>query len=110
MPLPLTVCCFSKIQTGFTFLAPAHPRSPGKMAVKCVCVKEHFLFLYAELFGCDNSPNEGTITFSAKMGQFSHLLKNRGRGAECSHGILELPIPTTVCNLFTSRPFAVSEI
>jgi len=68
MPLPLTVCCFSKILTGFTFLAPAHPCSPGKMAVKCVCVKEHFLFSYAELFGCDNSPNEGTITFSAKNG------------------------------------------
>jgi len=38
MPLPLTVSCFSKIQTGFTFLVPAHPGSPGKMAVKCVCV------------------------------------------------------------------------
>jgi len=23
MPLPLTVCCFSKIQIGFTFLVPA---------------------------------------------------------------------------------------
>jgi len=33
MPLPLTVSCFSKIQTGFTFLVPAHPGSPGKMAV-----------------------------------------------------------------------------
>ena len=38
MPLPLTVSCFSKIQIGFTFLVPAHPRSPGKMAVKRVCV------------------------------------------------------------------------
>jgi len=27
MPLPLTVCCFSKIQTGFAFLVPAHPGS-----------------------------------------------------------------------------------
>ena len=34
MPLPLTVCCFSKIQIGFTFLVPAHP---GKRAVKRVC-------------------------------------------------------------------------
>ena len=24
MPLPLTVCCFSKIQIGFTFLVSAH--------------------------------------------------------------------------------------
>ena len=38
MPLPLTVSCFSKIQIGFTFLVPAHPGSPGKRAVKWLCV------------------------------------------------------------------------
>ena len=38
MPLPLTVSCFSKIQIGLTFLVPAHPGSPGKGAVKQVCV------------------------------------------------------------------------
>jgi len=40
MPLPLTVSCFIKIQIGVTFLVPAHPGSPGKRAVKqlCVCV------------------------------------------------------------------------
>jgi len=38
MPLPLTVSCFSKIQIGFAFLVPAHPVSPGKRAVKWVCV------------------------------------------------------------------------
>ena len=38
MPLPLTVSCFSKIQTGFTFLVPAHPGSPGKGAVNRTCV------------------------------------------------------------------------
>jgi len=38
MPLPLTVSCFSKIQIGFTFLVPADPGSPGKRAVKRVCV------------------------------------------------------------------------
>ena len=38
MPLPLTVSCFSKIQIGFTFLVPAHPGSPGKRAIKWVCV------------------------------------------------------------------------
>ena len=37
MPLPLTVSCFSKI--GFTFLQPVHLGSPGKKAVKCVCVR-----------------------------------------------------------------------
>ena len=38
MPLPLTISCFSKIQIGFTFLVPADPGSPGKWAVKRVCV------------------------------------------------------------------------
>jgi len=38
MPLPLTVSCSSKIQIGFTFLVPAHLGSPGKKAVKRVCV------------------------------------------------------------------------
>jgi len=38
MPLPLTVSCFSKIQIGFTFLIPADLGSPGKRAVKRVCV------------------------------------------------------------------------
>ena len=38
MPLPLTVSCFSKIQIGFTFLLPAHLGSPGKRAIKWVCV------------------------------------------------------------------------
>ena len=37
-PLPLTVSYFSKIHIGFTFLAPAHPGSPWKRAVKRVCV------------------------------------------------------------------------
>jgi len=38
MPLPVTVSCFSKILIGFTFLVPAHLGSPGKRAVKLVCV------------------------------------------------------------------------
>ena len=41
MPLPLTVCCSSKIQIGFTFLVPAYPGCPGKEAVKWL-----FLFFY----------------------------------------------------------------
>ena len=39
MSLPLTVPCFSNIQIGFTFMVPAHLGSPGKRAVKRVCVK-----------------------------------------------------------------------
>jgi len=38
IPLPLIVSCFSKIQIGFAFLVPADLGSPGKMAVKRVCV------------------------------------------------------------------------
>ena len=38
MPLPLTVSCFSKIRIGFAFLVLAHVGSPGKRAVKRVCV------------------------------------------------------------------------
>jgi len=39
MPLPLTVSCFCKIQIGFTFLVLAYLGSPGKRAVKRVCVQ-----------------------------------------------------------------------
>jgi len=38
MPLPLTVSCFNKIQIGFIFLVLAHLCSPGKRAIKRVCV------------------------------------------------------------------------
>ena len=38
IPLQLTVSCSSKIQIGFTFLVLAHLGSPGKRAVKRVCV------------------------------------------------------------------------
>jgi len=52
MPLPLTVSCFSKIQIGFTFLVPAHLGSPGKRAVKrvcvCVCVSVCVIVLWCE--------------------------------------------------------------
>ena len=38
MPLPLIVSCSTKIQIGFTFLVSAHLGSPGKRAIKWVCV------------------------------------------------------------------------
>jgi len=44
MPLPLTISCFSKIQTGFTFLVPAHTvvleKGPLKMRA-CVYLQSH---------------------------------------------------------------------
>jgi len=58
MPLPLTVSCSSKIQTGFTFLVRAHPGSPGQGAVKrvCVYVKQSTVTLHVNLV---------TVVFSA---------------------------------------------
>ena len=50
MPLPLTVSCFSKVQIGFTFLVPAHLGSPGKRAVKRVCVSCVVLVLMYVLY------------------------------------------------------------
>jgi len=32
-----SLSCLSEIQTGFTFLVPAHPGSPGQRAIKWVC-------------------------------------------------------------------------
>ena len=44
MPLPLTVSCFSKILTGFTFLVPAHLGSPvpdkGPLNVCVCCIRQ----------------------------------------------------------------------
>ena len=50
MPLPLTVSCFSKIQMSFVFPVPAHPGSPGKRAVKRVCVLRTFVEIVLGLF------------------------------------------------------------
>jgi len=40
MPMPLIISCFSKIQTGFTFLVLAHPVVPekGLLNIVCMCV------------------------------------------------------------------------
>ena len=35
MPLPFTISCFSKIQTGFTFLVPAHPGTYTRLTALC---------------------------------------------------------------------------
>jgi len=62
MPLPLTVSCFTKIQIGFTFLVPAHPGSPGKRAVKrvCVCVCNTFLKIVTNF--CHNISQDSVKT------------------------------------------------
>jgi len=51
MPLPLIIPCFSKIQIGFTFPILAYPGSPGKRAVKRVCVCAS-IFVFLVYFSC----------------------------------------------------------
>ena len=58
MSLPLTVSCFSKIQIGFTFLEPAHPGSPGKRAVKRVCVTVTESFVLRPLLGASQNNHQ----------------------------------------------------
>jgi len=58
MPLSLTVCCFSKIQIGFTFLVPAYLGSPGKGLLNgcvcmCVCVRARACSNYRYSKGLD---------------------------------------------------------
>jgi len=50
MILTLTVSCFSKIQIVFSFLVPAHLGSPGKRAVKRVCVCAQHILTYGGNF------------------------------------------------------------
>ena len=52
MPLPLIVCCFSKIHIGFTFLLPAYRGSPGLRAVKRMFV--FFVFVAQHVHGTAN--------------------------------------------------------
>jgi len=62
MPLPLTVSCFSKIQIGLTFLVSADLGSPGKRAVKRVCVfaysSSSFVYSFIDFIG----PSFGAVT------------------------------------------------
>ena len=77
MPLPLTVSCFSKIQIGFTFLVPAHLDSPGKRAVKRVCVLLTLLL---------------TLTFHLHLSSLWDTIRKSylARAAEPDHGILKV--------------------
>ena len=61
-PLPLTVSGFSEIQIGFTFVVPAHPGSPGKGAIKrvcvCVCVRACVYFSFMDDFAFAHNSQE----------------------------------------------------
>jgi len=66
MALPLTVSCFSKIQIGFIFLVPAYPGSPGKRAVKRVCVCA-FHLLVSGMYGADTEQMQQEVLFLKSM-------------------------------------------
>jgi len=73
MPLPLTISCFNKIQIGFTFLAPAHPGSPGKKAVKWVC---DCVYLCQLVFTAILLPRYHLNTFCRQVGDYADNFLN----------------------------------
>ena len=76
MPLPLTVSCFSKIQTGFTFLVPAHLGSPGKGPLNgCVCE-------------CDDDRNDGLMMAGSVAEP-----EDRATGERRGSGMPLIPVP-----------------
>ena len=71
MPLQLTFSCFSIIQIGFTYLVPAHPGSPGKGAVKRVCVCCYCLLIPVYVYGvhvCSTVKYLGVLDSAAAAG------------------------------------------
>jgi len=47
-----SLSCFSKIQTGFTSLLPAHPYSPGQRAIKRLCMCIHVTIEFTDQVLC----------------------------------------------------------
>ena len=82
MPLPLTVSCFSKIKTGFTFLVPAHPGSPRQRAVKrvCVCLLVNLLFSICFAIG---------YIHSGEIKIFMFILTSVGSGLERERAVVQ---------------------
>ena len=72
MPLSLTVSCFSIIQIGFIFLVPAHPGSPGKRAVKRVCVfsldfPQHMCKQICPSVACEGDRRRGVGSVASRL-------------------------------------------
>ena len=86
MPLPLTVSCFNKIQIGLPFLVPAHLGSPGKRAIKrvcvCVCVSQ-------QMFNCYRKKNGDNFAFSRTAHRHViYATQVRLQGSELSTSLL----------------------
>jgi len=94
LPLPLTASCFSKMQTGFTFLVPAHLGSPGQRAVKrlcvcvcvCVCVCLLLLLLLINIF-CNEGMNVGKFK---KKSQWSVVYLSQSVVITCYDYVLQI--------------------
>jgi len=87
MPLPLTVSCFSKIQIGFTFLVLAHLGSPGKRAIKRVCVCVH---VPSVLWHCWLGGRKTILPVKIEWRGVVICLE---WGADCLHMVKLMPLP-----------------
>ena len=97
MPLPLTASCFSKIQIGFAFLVPAYPGSPGKRAVKQVCVCVFFFFLQlclpSVLWHCWVGVKKSIQPVKIEWWGVGVVISLE-QGADCLHMVQLMPLPS----------------
>jgi len=100
MPLPLTVCCFTKIQIDVTFLVPADLGSPGKMAVKRVCFQ---CFSAVALLFCFEPQQFSCCAWCRYVRQFREIFTEEGRRqVKITHqvpGRAPVVTYTQVCNM-----------
>ena len=92
MPLPLTVSCFSKIQTGFTFLVLAHLNSLGKRAVKWVCM---CVWATYEMTSCEHCSCRQT--FHLNSVKFIRLAHHYLTPCATAHDIITFCLPADSC-------------
>jgi len=99
MPLPLTVSCFSEIQIGFTFLVPAHPGSPGKRAIKWVCV---CVCLEAVVWSSGKASGPVKIEWSGEVGSRSNHLYAKSPTGQLADNKVERVIINSPSSCVTS--------
>ena len=100
MPLLLTVSCFSKIQIGFTFLVPAHPGSPGKRAIKRVCVCVYVISLQRLMLETSNFVH-GSAMWSLSLVMSECSLSGHGEGHVSNFYIVDLENLATASRRYT---------
>jgi len=98
MPLSLAVSCFSRIQIGFTFLVPAHTGSPGKRAVKQVCVYVCYLLNIVIVPHCQMTVN--LLSFSDWV--VFYYPRESFREGLCNHRYIVL-VSSTIVAVFKTN-------